>query len=295
MSANRRLPDFIAVGPQRTGTTWLHLVLAGHVGLPTIKETDFFTRHYDKGLDWYLAYFSRCPADRPMGEVDPNYFGSPEACERIASLVPRCRIIVSLRDPTERAWSSYRTMRRDAWARGGFEETVMRNEIIRESSRYAHHLALWQRSFGADRVLVMFYEDLEADPQGYLDRICGFIGAARIEIGGKTIATERVNAVTHAPRSRRLARNARNARDWMRTHRWHRTIAFLEAIGFWRRAFGGGEEFGAMDPESEARLRCHFLPEVEALERLLGRDLSHWKPKAAHPQGRGADCQATAG
>ncbi len=281
MSQHRRLPDFIAVGPQRTGTTWLHQVLAGHVGLPVIKETDYFSRHYNKGLDWYLASFVNCSPHRPMGEIDPNYFGIVEAYERIATVIPRCRIVVSLRDPTERAWSSYRIMRRDAWTRVGFEETVARNEIIRESSRYAFHLANLQRLFGADRVLVTFYEDLEANPQGYLDRICDFIEAPRLSLSGRPAATERVNTVTHAPRSRRLAQNARNARDWMRLHRWHRTIALLGRIGVWDFVFGGGVQFGAMAPDVEARLRARFRPEVEALEAMLHRDLSAWKyPRA---------------
>jgi len=277
MSSDRRLPDFIAVGPQRTGTTWLHQVLAGQVGLPSTKETDFFSRHFDQGLDWYLAYFSDCSPIRPMGEIDPNYFGIPQAYQRIFATIPRCKIIVSLRDPTERAWSSWRTMRRDAWTRVGFEETVARNDVIRESSRYAMHLANLQRLFGVDRVLVLLYEDLEANPQGYLDRVCDFIGAPRIPIQGTAAATERVNTVTHAPRSRRVAQNARNARDWMLKHRWHRTHAALESLGVWRRAFGGGEEFGEMDPRTEERIRAHFRPEVEALENLIGRDLSRWK------------------
>jgi hypothetical protein len=287
MSGTPRLPDFIAVGPQRTGTTWLHQALTGHVGLPLIKETDFFLKHFDKGLDWYLASFANCPPGRPMGEIDPNYFGDVQAYERIARVIPACKIIVSLRDPTERAWSGYRTMRRDAWTRVSFEETVARNDIIRESSRYAFHLGNLQRLFGADRVLVTFYDDLETDPQAYLDRICEFIGAPHIAVAGTQLATERVNTVTRAPRNRRLAQNARNARDWMLFHRWHRAIALLEAVGVWRFAFGGGEEFGAMDPEVERRLRERFRPEVEALEALTGRDLSAWK------YGRGSHARAT--
>lgn len=281
---HHRLPDFIAVGPQRTGTTWLHQVLAGHVGLPMVKETDFFTKHYGQGLDWYLASFVDCPPDRPMGEIDPNYFGEPAAYERISSLIPDCKIIVSLRDPTDRAWSAYRVMRRDVWTRVGFEETVARNEIIRESSRYAFHLYNWQRLFGANRVLVMLYDDLETDPQAYLDRICKFIGAPPISIAGKPVATERVNTVTNAPRNRRLAQNARNARDWMLRHRWSRTLAFCEKAGIWNFVFGGGEAFGAMSPEAEARLRAHFRPEVEALEQMLGRDLSAWKGLVPAPR-----------
>ena len=73
-ASSPRLPDFIAVGQQRTGTTWLHKVLGGHVGLPTIKETDFFSKHYDKGLEWYGAFFGNCAADLPMGEIDPIYY-----------------------------------------------------------------------------------------------------------------------------------------------------------------------------------------------------------------------------
>lgn len=284
MSGTRiaRRPDFIAVGPQRTGTTWLDEVMRGHVGLPEgAKETDFFLRHYEKGLDWYLDYFRNCRSDRPLGEIDPNYFGAAEARERIARDVPRCRIICSFRDPAERAYSSYRVMRRDAWTRHSFEETVARNPVIRESSRYAHHLEDWQRMFGVERVLVCIYDDLEADPQAYLDRICAFIGIAPIKLGESTAPTERVNAVTHAPRSRRLAQNARNARDWMRTHRWHRTLGALERGGVWRFCFGGGEAFPPLDPETEGRMREHFRPEVEALERMTGRDLSAWKDSRA--------------
>jgi len=284
MTEHRRLPDFIAVGPQRTGTTWLHQVLAGHVGLPSTKETDFFLKNFERGLDWYLAFFDECPGAAPMGEIDPNYFGATSARERIAAMLPQCRIVVSLRDPTERAWSSYRTMRRDAWTRAGFEDTVMRSELIRESSRYAFHLANWQRDFGVDQVLACLYDDLETDPQAYLDRICEFIGAAQVAVSGTAAATERVNTVIEAPRNRKLAQSARDARDWLAMHRWKRTSRALERLGVWRFAFAGGEEFGAIDPAVEARLRAYFLPEVEELEALLGRDLDGWKrprPRAA--------------
>ena len=63
----------------------------------------------------------------------------------------------------------------------------------------------------------------------------------------------------------------------MRRHRWHRTAELFEHAGVWKFCFGGGEEFGALDPKIDGRLREHFRPEVEALENLLGRDLSAWK------------------
>ncbi len=278
MTESLRWPDFIVVGPQRTGTTWLHEVMKPHLGLPRgIKETDFFLKNYSRGVAWYLEYFRGYPADLPIGEVDPNYFGEEIARERIEQDIPSAKIIVTLRDPVQRAYSSYRVMRRDAWTRVSFEETVAKNHIIRESSRYAHHLESWQRSFGKDRVLVCFYDDLEQSAQDFLDPLCDFIGAKRIKVEGSELASERVNTVTRAPRSRKLAQNARNARDWMRLHRWHRAVDLLESAGVWRFCFEGGEEFLPLDPETDARLREHFRPEVEALERLTGRDLSGWK------------------
>ncbi|MGH7812454.1 MAG: sulfotransferase family protein [Candidatus Binataceae bacterium] len=281
MAENPRLPNFIAAGPQRTGTTWLHKALQGHAALPRgTKETDFFLKNYSRGIGWYLEFFRGYPPELPVGEIDPNYFGSDDALKRIAEHVPRAKIICSFRDPVERAYSSYRTMRRDAWTRIGFEETIAKNRMVKESSRYAHYLRKWQERFGADRVLVCLYDDLAASPQAYLDRVCDFIGVPRIAIAGRPLATERVNTVTHAPRSRRLAQNARNARDWMLLNRWRRTNDLLERTGVWRFCFGRGEEFPPLDPETDARLRRQYLPEVEALEKLIGRDLSAWKPPA---------------
>jgi hypothetical protein len=51
----------------------------------------------------------------------------------------------------------------------------------------------------------------------------------------------------------------------------------LERLGLWRFCFGGGGPFAALAAQTEARLRSFFTPEVEALEELLGRDLSAWK------------------
>src|ERR1700676_3185895 len=103
MSDTSRLPDFIAVGPQRTGTTWVHEVLKPHLGLPRgIKETDFFLKNYAKGMQWYLEFFRGYPPQMLLGEVDPNYFGEDVVRERIEKDIPGAKIVVTLRDPVER-------------------------------------------------------------------------------------------------------------------------------------------------------------------------------------------------
>jgi hypothetical protein len=273
-----RLPDFIGIGPPRTATTWLHRVLAGRVGFPSgRKETDFFSRNFEHGLDWYLGYFRDCPADQPMGEFSPMYFADAHAAERIARTIPHCRIIASFRDPVDRAWSQWRLMVRQAWTRLDFVAAFQRHHELRESGRYGHYLEDWIAKFGRDRVLVLIYEDLEADPQGFLDQVCDFIGAPRFPLSDSPFGDQRVHTVPVAPRSYRLARIARKFMRFLNERQYHRTARRLATTALWRLCFEGGAPFAPPTAEQDARVREIFRGEVEGLEGIIGRDLSAWK------------------
>jgi hypothetical protein len=272
------LPDFIAIGPPRTGTTWLYRALRGRVGLPRdTKETDFFSDHYANGIEWYLDFFRDCAAELPMGEISPNYFAAPEAPERIARAIPQCRIICTLRDPVDRLYSFYRLMRHNGWTRATMEELAESVAPATEGSRYAHYLRLWRERFGTAGVLVALYDDLEHAPQSFLDTICGFIGIAPIPLENSPLLGKRVNSVTRGPRVALFAEQAWRLRRWLEARKARAVITMLRKAGVWRFSFRGGGEFGPLDAALDRRLRERFRPEVEALEEMLGRDLSHWK------------------
>jgi LPS sulfotransferase NodH len=277
-SSALRLPDFIAVGPPRTGTTWLYRALSGHVGLARdTKETDFFSDHYDRGLEWYAELFAGCDPKLPAGEISPNYFAAAEAPERIARHIPGCRIICTLRDPVERLYSFYRLMRHNGWTRVTFEQLTYSELPATQANRYAHHLARWRERVGQENVLVALYDDLEADPQRFLDSICEFIGIPAISLAGSPLLNKRVNSVTHGPRVAILAEQAWRLRQWLQARGARTAITVLRKAGLWRFAFRGGGEFGPLDPALERRLRKRLRPEIEALEAMLGRDLSAWR------------------
>jgi hypothetical protein len=268
-----KLPDFLAVGPPRAATSWLDAVLRGHVGLPRdIKEVDFFVKNYARGVDWYKGYFADSDPDLPAGEICPSYFGSEDALARIAGLIPHCRIICTFRDPVEMIYSMYKLARRNVWTRTDFESYVPEHW-----HNQAARLKKWRATFGGERVLACFYDDLEADAQKYLDPICDFIGIPRIPIGKSTLAKQRINTFRREPRSPWIARRARKLRDSLETHEAYGAINLLTRIGFWRFCFEGGEEFAPLDPELEARLRKRFRPGIEELEEVAGRDLTAWK------------------
>jgi hypothetical protein len=268
-----RLPDFLGVGQPRTATSWLDWVLRGHVGLPrNVKEIDFFVQNYERGIDWYQSYFTDCDPALPAGEICPSYLGSDEARERIARHIPSCRIICTYRDPVEVLFSFWKLARRNAWTNADFDAYVPANWATGGQGLHG-----WRETFGRDHVLAQLYDDLLEDPQGYLDRICDFIGIKRIPTVGSHSASERINSFSNLPRSAYLARKGRKLRDWLKQRERFRTIELLRRAGFWRMCFDGGRPFPVLDAATELRVRRRLLPQIEAFEEVIGRDLSSWK------------------
>src|SRR5687767_13691009 len=136
----RRL-DFVCIGPQRAGTTWLYECMRNHPCLlvpSSVKETYFFDRHYQRGFDWYWGHFaSRHGAI--YGEIAPTYLTSTEAHSRIHGHNANCRILAVLRDPVERAYSLFLHERRKGRVSGSFLEAIRSHPNILEGSRYARH------------------------------------------------------------------------------------------------------------------------------------------------------------
>jgi hypothetical protein len=280
---NQRLPEFIAVGPPCTAATWLRRVLDGHVGLPEgISETQFFSWYYRLGLDWYHALFRNCPPDLPLVEVATTYFDSSAARVRIKHDIPRCRIICTLHDPVARLYSQYRQLRRE----GLLGEVTLEGAIESQRkwdgpgnmfsvSRYAENIRTWQEKFGDDSVLVLIDDDLEENPQAYLDQVTRFIGIPTINVGSSPLARGYIDEASEAPKSHKLARRAHNFREWLRQRKYYFLSERCDLL--WNYCFGRGASLPPPDSRVEAELREEFLPEIEALETLLKRDLTRWK------------------
>ena len=146
---------------------------------------------------------------------------------------------------------------------------------------YATHLKRWQATFGKSRVLVLFYEDLSLNPQGYLDAVCDFVGARRVALDRSTVGSAKVYSAPAAARSNAIARRTVVALDWVSRHGARPLIELGQRTALWkviRRPFV--EDFPPLNNESADEVRAIMLPETEDLERLTGRDLSAWKPLA---------------
>ena len=91
------LPNFIVAGVQRCGTTWLDTALRGHpeIFLPATKQSYFFDRTYERGIDWYWTRFDGAgPQHRAVGEVATGY-SLPHAVPRLARHLPDIRLVMA--------------------------------------------------------------------------------------------------------------------------------------------------------------------------------------------------------
>ena len=272
------LPSFFIIGPPRTGTSWLHQVLSKRASLshPT-KETRFFDRHFDRGLDWYGSHYRKAVPGRPVGEIAPTYFASPETRERIAALIPQARIVCTFRNPVDRVVSLYRLKRAYGFIPWNLEEALERDPELMESSRYSAHLKGWRKTFGNSQVMVTMHEDMQADPQGYLDRLVDFVGVPRVTL----VASHRRRVLTSEdmtePRNYYLTRGAILLSEWSRARRLDSVIAAAKKLGALKLFVGGGTPFPEVPSVQRAKLRELFRPDVDELEGMLNRDLSSWK------------------
>jgi hypothetical protein len=272
------LPSFFVIGPPRTGTSWLHTILSQRAWLshPT-KETRFFDRHFHRGLEWYGAHYRKAAADRPVGEVAPTYFASSAARERIARLIPHARVVCTFRNPVDRVLSLYRFKRAYGLTPWNFQEAMARDPELMESSRYASHLKAWQATFSPSQVLATVYDDMQRDPQSYLDTLTNFVGLAPLQVTtaqlGRVLASEGMTE----PRSYHWTRGAALLADWARARSLDTLVAKAKQLGILKLFVGGGAPFHDLSPAERHKLRLGFRPEVEKLEVILNRDLSAWK------------------
>ena len=146
-----------------------------------------------------------------------------------------------------------------------------------ESSRYGSHLEKWFQAFGRERVLVLVYDDLEADPQGFLDSVSDFLGIARFPVSQSAVGLERVHLVNTQPPSPRLAKFARELVGWFVARKNFRVALMLRESRIIKYMLEGGDPFPPLTPEVERRLRDFYRPEIGKLERLIGRELAAWK------------------
>jgi hypothetical protein len=281
-------PDFLIIGAQKCGTTWLWEIIKQHPGtdLGKEKEIQFFsaTNNYRRGREWYYAHFKKLDAKKMIGEASTDYLYDrilidnitsdtllPCIPELVKNELPDVKILYILRDPVRRAISAYRhhLQYRRFSPKTGLVEAAKKHPRLRiiERGYYAHYLELWQKHFHPNQMhSLVFEEDVVRHPEKSIQDVYTFLGLDR-EFAPKDIQKKQNKSWgwTHITLNYYLG-------PWYgvlyRVTRKTSMFPAIEKINFIKQP--------NIDQSDIAYLRSLYLPEKEKVEALLGRKLQYW-------------------
>jgi Sulfotransferase family len=207
-------PDFVCIGAQKAGTTWLYQQLDSHPDfwMPPIKELHYFDalsnvqrafapRHRDErdlrflenikslsarpcmDLENYARLFE--PKETLLsGDITPTYsILDAKIIRRVVRHFPSLKVIFLARDPVERVWSHLSMEVRwhqiepfDATDIDAVNRNVLRRGMLLRSYPSAI-VARWKRYVHPDRFRVYFFDDLQKNPTELRRAILKFLGA----------------------------------------------------------------------------------------------------------------------
>ena len=268
------LPQFVIIGSQKAGTTTLYEVLRDHpqIFMPQKKELNFFfaQAEFDQGLSHYARYFAPAPEGALRGEASPGYICHPKVAARLHNALPEAKLILTVRNPIDRAYSQYWDNRRQlsefrSWAKVIEEDCFTPYQPGRKGymarGTYATYLNTWRALFGEDRIHIVVVDDLKADPKGTLADIYEFLGVDP-EQGASPNRRANPAAVYTNPLYRALFAQPKLS---------GRLPGVIRALA--RRGEQRPWRYPPMSAAERARLLAFFKPHNAALEAILDRKL----------------------
>ncbi|XP_077206322.1 heparan sulfate glucosamine 3-O-sulfotransferase 1-like [Paroedura picta] len=185
---NRRIPQTIIIGVRKGGTRALLEMLDVHPNIVVAAtEVHFFDwdENYVKGIDWYRSLMPFSYENQITIEKTPGYFTSPQAPERIHDMNSSIKLLLILRDPTERVISDYTQVYYNRLESHKpvqlFEDIVIKNGALNtkykaiQRSLYDIHMEKWLKHFNLDQIHIVDGNTLIKDPLPELQKVERFL------------------------------------------------------------------------------------------------------------------------
>jgi len=296
------LPNFLIIGAAKSGTTALYLYLKQHpdIFMTTPKELRYFSYNgpYPKDLheDYihrgvttfkeYEQHFEEVTDEKAIGEASPMYLYVPGTAEKIKETLPDVKLMAILRNPIERAYSAYTHALRDWKEDAGSFRVALEKEPERilagwgllwhytQAGFYYQQLKRYYEVFDSGQIKVILHDDLVSNPRGLLREIFEFLEvdpsfepdiSARPNISGFP-----KNKKFHAFMYRLFMRP--NPFKWLGRRIFSQTLRRKVMVKLREENLERRE----MSEEVRNKLRTIFREDINRLEQLVGRDLSHW-------------------
>lgn len=288
--------DFFIIGAQKASTTSLHRILQQHpdIFLPDKKELEYFSLddQYQQGEEYLSLYYQNIAGERCVGLSDVQLVFLEQAPERLHAYNPQVKLIVTCRNPIDRAYSAYWYLRHNGREDADtFEAAIERELEVRqhgmrdradqcylEHGHYGEQINRFLRLFSRENMYVLLTDDMRT-PE-YLPDLVSWLGLDPGDI--VSLARKRQNQAS-APRFRWLQGLLRNP-DSLSQRLYKRSVPhsvrrfvtqnIVNVVSRWNmRPF----QYPEMLEGTRKQLQAYFAPHNRILEAILGKDLSHWK------------------
>jgi hypothetical protein len=205
----------------------------------------------------------------------------PHTPQRIRQRYPGIKLVASLRNPINRAYSNYMndiikgTVKRETT----YSEALVKHPEYVEQGLYFSQLQRYLKYFARDQLLVLVYEDILGDPLGFIQSIYHFIGVNPSFI--PSMAFTRINR-SRIPRFLWIDRILRKASEFLRRKGLFSLWWFAKkaSLGSSIRAVNTlqpGDKTREFSPSERGLSYEMFKDDIEELENLLGRELKEWR------------------
>lgn len=277
------------IGAQKAASTSIYEQLRKHddVLMSEKKEIGFFSYEYSyrKGLKYYSSYFQGWNGEKVIGEATPGYLHEENVPERIHKFLPNVKLIACLRDPIDRAYSTYLMQltkgAEPPWK--SFEEAVNNSPQYLENGCYHKHLQRYLKYFPLEQIHLSIFDDLKNNPQQFYNSICDFLEIDHVGLSEMRISRPNSGGV---PKNR-LIHNILNLLYRTRNHvretptGWFVSNRFVDTtsrkirnrVASWNRTKD-------VYPKLSLEVRQRLLPLVrdanDSLSQLIKRDLNSW-------------------
>lgn len=245
------MPNLLIAGSQKCGTTWLHHCLSksSQIFGSTPKELNYFTKdNYLLTKEAYEVFFVEGSSSPWRMESTPHYYQLPNKHRDIARRIydmlgAELRLLVMLRDPVDRYLSCYTHHMIKGRTPYVAEIDSFTDQFgLLSLGNYASITRYWQSYF--PHLNIFLYDDLQFNRQDLLDRVMQCLDVK--------------NDISPADADFNVNTKTRNVKKLRESRAW--------------------EILPTLSPDLVDRLGIYYRPQVEDLQQLVGRDLSHWKP-----------------
>lgn len=212
--SNLSVPLVLFLGPDKSGSTWCYDYAAKHSDVVVAKAKDLFffddDRTFARGIDWYLAQFGTTDGTT-LFDVGHDYLFSENAAKRVGRLKASAKgieTVVCVRNPLDRAFSSYRYMLRQGRLTCSFSDALQTVPELVEHGQYGSWCEMWLKETG-ELPSILSFSLLSSDEEAFANDLCSVLGVRHSDSGVQLRDVQKNGAV-----------QARNPR----------TIAFLRRL-----------------------------------------------------------------